>query len=296
LRVIALSSAPAVLRAIGAGRNIQLASYILQPGRIARALEDAARRGARVRVLLEARPFGDPGGRRARENGIVAGALRRAGASVELADSASAPRAPVHIKAAVIDGVAFLTDRNWRAGEAGMILRDDDAADVRSLRRSLADADARTARGPATDKRGALALEAGLMQSARQSVILSSESFGARNAVYDELRRLALHGVRCRLVVNRGERSKAMRAAIVALEKAGVDVRVGPTNEKFCVVDGRSLWVGSANATSVFFDADQREWALRLDSPAVIDSAERRFATYWSRSAEPRLGGGHRTE
>ena len=280
--MIALSSASEVLRAIDGAHDVCLASYILRPGRVAEALARAARRGAHVAVQLEARPYKDARGRLARANAELACQLRRSGATVMLVDSARSPAPPLHTKAAIVDGVAFFDDRNWNAANPGVILRDDSQVHVRALRASLAAGRPVRSPGFAIDKRAALALEQTILAGARTSVALSTESFGRSSVVFQQLRRLAARGVRCRLVVNRTERSKQARAAIAALERAGVDVRATGTNEKFCVSDGTRAWIGSANATSLYFDATQREWALRVRSPEIIAALERRFDAYWS--------------
>src|ERR1700761_1786748 len=96
--MVRLSSGAAVLASIGKGHDIALVAYTLQSRPLLHALEDAARRGAEVRVRLEGSPYGDPDGSFASYNTRLATELRRSGADVHLNCPASGD-APLHAKA-----------------------------------------------------------------------------------------------------------------------------------------------------------------------------------------------------
>lgn len=289
--MISLSSPGLVLESIRRAHHVELASYILVPGRFERALEQAAKRGCMVRVCLESRPYADASGKRAAGNAAAAGRLLAAGAHVDLLDSVASPEPPLHVKAAIVDGVVFLNDRNWAAAGAGTILRGDGHADVRSLRDSIESRGTHSTRRLATDKRSALAREAAVLRSARRSVDVCSESFGSDNPVYLTLRALAARGVRCRVAVNRVELNPRERRAIAALQSCGVEVGVGHVDEKFCVADGERAWIGSANATSPYCNATQREWAVTTRASSIAVTVRARFSTYWAAAKNPPITG-----
>ncbi len=75
------------------------------------ALEAAARRGARVEVRLEGRPFPDVRRGIERHNEHVVEELRHCGASARLVDRNG--RVPLHAKAARIDGTLYVDDVNF---------------------------------------------------------------------------------------------------------------------------------------------------------------------------------------
>ncbi|MDQ2663709.1 MAG: phospholipase D-like domain-containing protein [Candidatus Eremiobacteraeota bacterium] len=207
---------------------------------------------------------------------------------MDLLDSVASPEPPLHVKAAIVDGVVFLNDRNWAAAGAGTILRDDSHADVRALRDSIESRGTHSTRRLATDKHSALAREAAVLGSARRSVDVCSESFGSDNPVYLTLRALAACGVRCRVAVNRVELNPRERRAIASLQSCGVEVRV---DEKFCVADAGHVWIGSANATSTYCNATQREWAGTTRASSIAVTVRARFSTYWAVAKNPPITG-----
>ena len=120
--MISLQSVAGFVSALEHARTIALTAYTLRAGSVLDALEAAARRGADVRVRLERDPLDNAAGTLHEANAASLAALRAAGAHAE----ATEPNEPVlHLKAAVVDGVAWLDDRNWASGGAERILRDD---------------------------------------------------------------------------------------------------------------------------------------------------------------------------
>ena len=109
---VSFATPEAVVAAIGRAASVELSAYMLEPrGAMTRALEAAADRGADVRVTLE--PFAERGradGLR-RLAGIETADLRAHGVTVRLGVPGGDT---VHLKAAVVDGTAYLDDRIGR--------------------------------------------------------------------------------------------------------------------------------------------------------------------------------------
>ncbi|HEY5257522.1 MAG TPA: hypothetical protein VIJ12_04010 [Candidatus Baltobacteraceae bacterium] len=82
--MIALSCVPQVERALRAGHEIVVGAYLLHPGGLMTALEDAARRGAHIVVRAESSPYRDAGAGRANASAVAR--LRSLGADAALVD------------------------------------------------------------------------------------------------------------------------------------------------------------------------------------------------------------------
>ncbi len=231
--MVSLSSNAAALAAIERAHRVLFAAYSLRKGPVLDALSDAAKRGARVTVRLEGRPYGDGGGM-AKANRHVAAALRRLGADAALVDAAG-PRSPMlHMKAAVCDGVAYLDDRNWTKGGTDTIVRDDAPSHARAIAAAVRHHAAPPSRSFWTSKKDSLAGEARLLYGARnaKTVDVESESFGPPGGAYAPLKQLAQLGVRCRLIVASRHVKPQEAHDLDLLRKAGVQVRLGDFNEK----------------------------------------------------------------
>jgi hypothetical protein len=278
----ALVPGGAVLDALAGAREIAFSAYTLRPdGTVARALEAAADRGAAVAVTLEAfadRPADD--GLRA-QTGSVAAQLRDHGVHVRL----GVPNGDVvHLKAAVVDGEAFLDDRNWTsAGDT--IVRVVDPVEVAAVRAAI---DGRTGApgGVATEKAAALDLEAATIRDGGDRIDVASESFGA-SAVSKAIRERATAGAHVRLLVNariaRSAHADRERAVLHRLANAGVEIRLTPDTEKLCTAGDRG-WVGSANAT---FDAVRTtDWGVSIRDDRDIATLHATFEREWG-SARP---------
>lgn len=269
-------------------RSILATAYLLPHGRMLQALEEAARRGARVTVRLEGSPENDKHGALAAMNQAAVTALRRLGADAQLVDCAGGEGPRLHMKALVCDGVAFLDDRNFTNGGNETVLRDDDGADVDAI---VAAANGEPhARGTSlyTNKADALGAEETVLRSASKAgtVEVETESFSCESSTYAELKRLAARGVHCRLIVSRREMDDKMRHAATLLEAAGVQVRAADTNEKFAITDGTRAWTGSADSTSVFPNGDQLDWGLCTQSAEIVNALREHFKAHWE-AAKP---------
>jgi phosphatidylserine/phosphatidylglycerophosphate/cardiolipin synthase-like enzyme len=282
-----LTTGASVAAAIASGTDVSLSAYILRPGSaVENALERAADRGARVSVTLEGNPY--RGGRGAdspaRANRRAAECLRQHGVAVRLTGRSDVP---VHLKAAVVDGTAYLDDRNWTGDGHDTIVATSDARAVAAVGAALAGRAQASVPELALDKQQALRLEARAIRGAAGDRLdVQSESFGY-SCIYEALRYRASHGTHVRLVVSAREFAHrgnvAERSALRRLRAAGVDVRVAVGEEKLCIGGDRG-WVGSANAT--FAGRPMLDWGLRTRDPALLRELERRFASTWSSATE----------
>ena len=285
--MIAISGRREVADAIERARSVLVTSYVLRPGWMLDALEDASRHGASVRVRLEGRPYGDTSGELIADNRGAVKALRRLGADAKLVDRNRKNGPPLHMKAAICDGVAYLDDRNWPDDAADTIVRDDFRRDADAIQAAALHKAPPPTSWFWTNKRQALAGERRLLEYAAdaRTVDVQSESFGAGSGTYGALKQLAESGVRCRLVVCARDVNERSRNALRTLREAGVDVRAVNSDEKMAIVDGARAWVGSANSTSPHFDGDQIDWGLRTDASAVLAHMRERFESNWKGAA-----------
>lgn len=280
--MITLSSTAVLGRAVERSREVLLTAYVLRRGPLLDALEHAAAAGAHVTVRLAGASEGATDHGFAAMNAATAAALRCAGADARLVAD---PNAPMHMKVAVCDGVSYLDDCNWTGGPGETVLRDDAAADASAVEDAALGRPGQASSGLCTTKSCALKLETATLERAASGdvVEVESESFGAGSGVYGALQALAQRGVRCRLIVARRDLTPQNRAAVARLESSGVEVRGMAGSEKMAIV-GSTAWVGSANATTPYYDGNQTEWALQTSSPQIVHTLQQRFGANWSRA------------
>jgi phosphatidylserine/phosphatidylglycerophosphate/cardiolipin synthase-like enzyme len=285
--MIKLQGTSSVFAAVGHARSIVATAYLLEPGRMLRALESAARRGARVVVRVQGRPLQDQKGEMRRVNEKAVRELCRAGADAKLVDSA-ANEPVMHMKAVVCDGVAYLDDRNFTSSGDETVLRDDTRADVDAVLAAAQQKKHAALRSFWTTKADAIAAENRLLQSASgaKSVDIETESFSSDGAAYIQLKRLVASGVRCRLIVSKRALNANGQHAVALLERAGVQVRAAGFNGKVAIVDESRAWFGSANSTSPYYNPDQTDWAVRTNSKRLTSALETRFEAHW-RASKP---------
>lgn len=286
--MIRTASTPDVVSAIERGHAVLFSAYVLRPGQLRDALEAAARRGAHVTVRLEGRPYAgsdaNEAARLAAQNRDAVAQLRAAGGDASMVDTSDADGPPLHLKAAVCDGVAYLDDRNWPGDGADTILRDDFSRDVAAINAALLHTHSPPAKWFWTNKAQALAGETRLLYGAHhaQNVDVESESFG-RDGAYGALKALAAAGVHCRLLVAQRDVNPKSQQALEELERDGVQVRAGDFDEKMAIVDDARAWTGSANTTYGY--QNQLDWGLRTDSPGVVHTLEAHFNAHWDESS-----------
>jgi hypothetical protein len=290
---ITLASIPAVASAAAHARSITLTAYTLRAGAVRDALLSAARGGASVRVRLERDPIDDGAGTLHAANAETVALLRAAGADAAV----SGPGEPVlHLKAAVIDGVAWLDDRNWAGDGPETVVRDSDADDVAAVAAGIAGN--RGSDGHlGTTKSRAQALEAEVIAAAGSAPLaVESESFGT-GAIYNALLHRGEAGLPTRLLVagreaeQPGPRGDTERKRLARLQALGVEVRTGDPraldyDEKIAVAGGEA-WVGSANATYAHGSAGaQRDWGMRTREPSLVDGLRAEFERNWHAADE----------
>lgn len=276
--MLALSTTNDVLAAMRHAHSITFTSYVLRPGRVLSALQEAASRGERVIVRLEGRPYADSSGALHQFNEDAVASLRADGANASLR---VAEGAPLHFKSAVIDGrVVFLDDRNWPDDGQDTILRDTDMRDVRAA--AAATRGRSRAYAPlATRKDPALALEARAIYAAGNSgegADVESESFGY-GRIFAALLHDADRQLPVRLIVSQRDLQPRTRSALDKLCRHGVAVRISANDEKMAVTAGQA-WLGSANATRGI--EEQIDWGIRIYDRPVIAALQSRFATTWN--------------
>ncbi len=285
--MIALDTATGFINTLANAQRIHLTAYILQRGKVLNALVAAARRGAEVEVRLERDPLDDPAGDLHRVNADALAKLQAAGASAE---TTKAGEPMLHLKAAVVDGVAWLDDRNWADGGAGRLVCDTDPADV-AVVASAVSGEPGADEHLATTKAGAQQLESALIDRAGAGPLaVESESFG-NGAIYNALLHRAEAHLPIRLIVAGREAAQATggfeRAHLQHLAALGVAVRLGnpkhgDLNEKLAVANG-SAWIGSTNATYARGPAgEQRDWGLTTQARPVVDGLRAAFERNWS--------------
>jgi phosphatidylserine/phosphatidylglycerophosphate/cardiolipin synthase-like enzyme len=268
--------------ALASASQVSLSAYVLDSGSgIVRALEACGDRGARVTVILERAPY--TGGAAssdatARRNDRAAAELARHGVEVQVAGP---EEIGLHMKAAVVDGTAYLDDRNWPNSGANTIVATSDPDDVAVVVAALAGRPSSDGR-LATEKRAALALEANAISvGSGDRVDVETESFGYC-AVSKALFERACAGARVRLLVTQREYvagGRTERASLARLAAAGVSIRVAASDEKLCVAGDRG-WAGSANAT--YDPAPTLDWGMALNDPAALRALGTTFERNWA--------------
>jgi phosphatidylserine/phosphatidylglycerophosphate/cardiolipin synthase-like enzyme len=282
--MVQITNASAMRAAVEHAHSVELAAYLLRPhSPIVEALEEAAGRGAGVHVRVDGNPYRDEGGAIARASAAAARELRAHGV-----DATVVTDRRVHLKGAVVDGRAFLDDRNWTASGRDTIVASDDADDVALVRDAIETGRTGVDGHLATGKYDALRFEAGMIAAAPSGPVdAASEGFGY-SETYSALRDRAKAGGAVRLIVAhdelRGSHASEERHALHVLAKAGVQIRVGSSrsgagNEKLAIAGDRG-WVGSANAT---YGGDS-DWGLRTSDPRVVGALQQRFDDNWRAS------------
>ncbi len=290
---IALSSVGAFADSVAAARSVDFAAYTLHAGRVRDALLAAARAGASVRVRLERAPLDDPAETLQGGNRAAVAVLSAAGADAAL----TPPGAPIlHLKAALVDGVAWLDDRNWTGDVRETVVRDSDSEDQGALHQAL-NGGAGSGGLLQTTKGAALAAEVAVLRDAGQRpVAVETESFGT-GAVYAALLARGLAGLPTRLLVagrearQPGPAGDAERHLLARLAALGVEVRAGhppPADlaEKLALGPD-AAWIGSANATYAGgAAAAQADWGIAIRDRPLVDGLRAAFEANW-RTALP---------
>jgi len=274
-----------------ARRSVDLVAYELRDSAAESALEAAARRGVRVRVLLDTAYHGGE------ENRSVVAPLEAAGVAVFLAPSSVI----VHEKTLVVDDrVAWIMTgnltRRYYATSADFVVVDRDPLDVAEIVRAFDDdADGDLVGSPSSvpvqGLHGDLLFSPGsqselvrLVRSARRSLDVTAVEL-AEAAVERALAEDARRGVRVELLMTE---DPEWSSELGVLEGDGVHVRLeadGPRDlyihAKLLLVDGRKAFVGSENLSEASLDYD-RELGVVTSVPSVVSVVGAAFGRWWA--------------
>lgn len=278
-----------VLQFIGKARHtLDVALYLLSDRDVLAALQAAASRGVRVRVLLEEHPYGTGPG-----NGRTADALKRSGVQVAWGPPTFRFN---HEKYAIRDAQAALVGTaNWAYSaftyNREYLVEDSDPADIRRLaeifeddwnRQPFAARDVRLVVSPINARSDFLALIGG----ARRRIDLESEEL-QDPGIEDALVAAARRGVAVRVILPLpagGRDSNAVGERRVSA--GGVKVhrlRDPRIHAKDIVIDQQEGFVGSENISTSSLDAN-REVGLLIADPRAIQVLEGSFDRDWNAS------------
>ena len=193
--------------------------------------------------------------------------------------SADAPSP--HLKAAVVDGVAYLDDANFRSGDLDTVIRDRDPKDVAAVRSTL-EGQPENGASLLLRKADALKAEASIIdQAGGGEVDLETEAFGSGSFVAEAL---AVRAGPVRLLVAAAELREPSadreRTLLTKLGAKGVEIRVSDQSEKLAFT-GAAAWIGSANATYAG-SPDFGDWGLVTYDERVVDAIHARFLGNWN--------------
>lgn len=267
--------------------TVDIAVYLLSDDLVIEAIFEAIDRGVRVRVMLENAPFGGGG-----DQHELAAALGEVG--IELAWSPSQFRF-VHAKYIVVDQqVAVIMNQNLTASaftsnrEFGAITTDPDvvthAQDIFNLDWSGvrgASLDGPLIVSPTTSRERFLAL----IDGTEDTIDLYAEVM-CDPEIMEALATASDRGVRVRVLV-RTSSDESDLDSYIALAADGAEVRIsgGPyVHAKLLVLDGDVAVIGSQNFTANSLD-NNREIAMVLDDPALLERCREVFERDWIRSS-----------
>lgn len=270
----------------GAQHSIDLVIYLLNDQDVIGGLRDARNRGARVRVMLEERPYGSgPGNQAAMQS------LQGSGVDARWAN----PRfALTHEKAMVIDGQrALVTTTNFTRGafthnrEYGLVTSDAaEVAEVAALFQADWDRQPYTPRQPslAVSPDNARQRLTAVIAAARESLDGESEETQDRD-LEQRLVDQSRHGARVRYLAPAPKpQGDANVPGLDHLARGGVEVRVldDPyVHAKMLLADGRELYLGSINLSTASLDRN-RELGILTSTQAVIARVRAAFDHDWS--------------
>ncbi|HEU5439290.1 MAG TPA: phospholipase D-like domain-containing protein [Ktedonobacterales bacterium] len=280
-----------------ASHSLTVEVYLLTDHTITRALEDAARRGVAVRVLLEAHPFG---------GGDVSAArtIEELSAAGVQAQPANPAYHFTHAKFLIVDGATLYVltanlSRSALGGSSAQANReygliDTNTADVAEAR-AIFDADwRRTPTPPLADSRlvvspvNARPTLAALIASAHTSLRVEDEEM-YDTASEDALIAAAKRGVEVDVILPAPADGFAATTDVARLLRGGVHVRylVAPyLHAKLLVADGVLAFAGSENFSATSLD-ENRELGLIVADPHALAVFASVFAQDWSLAQPP---------
>jgi phosphatidylserine/phosphatidylglycerophosphate/cardiolipin synthase-like enzyme len=274
-----------------AAHTLSVEVYLLTDHTITRALEDAARRGVEVRVLLEAHPFG---------GGDVSAArtLEELNAAGVQAQPANPAYHYSHAKFLIVDGATLYVltanlSRSALGGSSAQANREygliDTSADVAEAQ-AIFDADWRHAPTPplavsrlVVSPVNARATLAALLAAAHTSLRVEDEEM-YDTASEDALIAAAKRGVEVDVILPAPGDGFTDTANVARLLRGGVHVRylVAPyMHAKLLVADGVVAFAGSENFSATSLD-ENRELGLIVADSRALATFVSVYAQDWS--------------
>lgn len=263
---------------------IDVGIYLLTNEDVLAALERAAARGVRVRVIVERYPYGG-----STDTDALAKRLDAAGIEHRWSDSRFRF---THAKYMVIDrSVALVMNMNLTASafkgnrEFGALSTDQEVVTEtqRIFDRDWAGDEGADPSGPLivspTNSRQEFL---DLIDSATESIDLYAEVINDTDII-NALGYAAQAGVRIRVIVN-PPANDSERAIYAAMVRSGIEVRILSrlyVHAKAMIVDGNLVVVGSQNFTPTSLDSN-RELALIVTSSGSVDRVKSVFTQDWS--------------
>jgi len=274
---ISLVTSGDVFNAVDVSDSITVAAYAMSPTSVlARKLAAASDRGATVAVSVDGHAFGGA----ARSNDELARMLSAHNVRIHYTDR------PSHIKAAVINGVVYLADRNFVASRNEIVVQDSIPQDRPIVERAMLGFPGSNDH-LWTRKADALAAEARVLATrASRNVDFESESFGAGTPVFTQLMHRAKMGDTVRVLLGESIYRESMTSQHAAqlLMRAHVSVRLTTANEKM-LIDGPDVFFGSANATRGI--PDQMEFGIAMRDQDLATKLREKFGDEWTDARTP---------
>ncbi|HEU0169403.1 MAG TPA: phospholipase D-like domain-containing protein [Chloroflexota bacterium] len=278
-----------LLNELNAARSsIDVEMYLLTDRDVLVALEDAERRGVKVRMLLEEHPYGEGAG-----NESAYSRLQRDGIAVRWTDDRRYKL--THEKAAVIDRrEALILTLNLTASafsrnrEYGVVDRTpDDVAEVASIFEADWSGGTYTPSQPdlvVSPNNSRDKLQA-IMGQAATSLEVESEEV-QDDGVEQALVAAEKRGVNVRLVLSPAAagQTDTNAAGVALLKSGGAQVRYMSkpyVHAKIVLADGKTAFVGSENISHQSLDLN-REVGLFLSGPAAVSRIASTFEQDWN--------------
>ena len=283
---------------VGAHKTILLEMYLLTERKVINALEEAARRGVDVQVMLEEHPYGSG-------SASPTQTLDRLKAAGVRAQATNPAFALTHEKGMVIDGnTAYIMTANFTLSalgggsytknrEYGII--DTNAQDVQAVT-TIFNADWERSTPQIHDPnlvvspvnaRAAFTL---LMKSAHKTLLIEAEEMqdsGIEQAIVNAGRR----GVKVQVILpspGSATSGDSNSSGIRAIRQAGIQVEEDPhlyMHAKIIIVDGQKAFVGSENISTASLEQN-RELGILVSDRNVLSTLQQTFQQDWSSSVQ----------
>jgi phosphatidylserine/phosphatidylglycerophosphate/cardiolipin synthase-like enzyme len=280
--------APVVSLISQAAHSVDLVMYTLDDSSVEAALAAAEKRGAPVRVLLNAGYQGVP----SKKDTTVFASLAAAGVSVQWSPSYFAL---THQKTLVVDGkealiMTFNLDHTYYKKDRDFGIEDTDAADVAAIE-SAFNADWNKTKAAAPDgsdliwSPGSTAELVSLIASSKKTLLVYNEEMDDE-AIENALESASRNGVQVYVLMSM---STEWLPAFSALAASGVHIRTfsekAPlyVHAKMIVSDSTLAFLGSENFSDASLEAN-RELGILFSNTKIIASLDTVFQSDWMKA------------